>query len=224
MVKSELQNTDSFFFIGIAGSGMSAIAQYLASIGKDIAGSDRLFISGKKSEIQIQLEAENIKCFPQDGSGLSKEYQAVVVSTAVEKQNIEYRKAIELNIRVHHRSDVLAAIAQTKKTIAIAGTSGKSTVTAMTFEIFEKQGLKPSLISGAGLKKLQERGKIGNAVAGKGEYLIIEADESDGTLVKYKAFIGIILNIDKDHKELNEPQIDFIRIFIVNIFNHFNCV
>ena len=74
----------------------------------------------------------------------------------------------------------------------------------MIFDILEFAGLEPSIISGAGLIRLQEKGLIGNAFVGKGEWLVIEADESDGSIVYYKPEIGLLLNIDKDHKEIEE--------------------
>ncbi len=190
--------------MGIAGDGMSAIAQYLSGTGKNISGSDRQFSATKKNIRQEKLEAEGIKCFPQDASGLTDDIELVVISTAVEPTVLEYKTAVEKGIPVLMRSDLLAVISTLKKTIAVSGTSGKSTVTAMIYHIMNETGNNPSLITGAGLVSIQETGKIGNAVTGTGNYLIIEADESDGSLVKYKPEIGIILNIDKDHKELNE--------------------
>ena len=204
MTKLDIENHQSYFFIGVAGAGMSAIAQYLSGIGKKVSGSDRYFEDGKNSEIRKKLENENIKTFPQDGSGFNHLIDAVVVSTAVEESNVEYLLAIGKKIPIIHRADMLAAITKTKKTIAISGTSGKSTTVAMLYHIMEFAGYQPSLISGAGLTALIKQGKIGNAVAGKGDYMIIEADESDGTLTKYYPDTGVILNIDKDHKELSE--------------------
>ncbi len=200
----DISKIRNYFFIGIAGDGMSAIAQYLTGIGKNVSGSDRQFSSENKNERRKKLEAENISCFPQDTSGLNEKLELVVISTAIEPTVPEYKKAIDLGIPIAMRSDLLAAISRTKKTIAVSGTSGKSTVSAMIYHIFNKTKNKPSLITGAGLISIQKQGKIGNAIAGKGDYLIIEADESDGSLVKYKPEIGIILNIDKDHKELEE--------------------
>ena len=200
----KLQNINTFFFIGIAGDGMSAIAQYLSGIGKKVSGSDRQFSSVKKTYRQKQLEKENIDCFPQDTSGLTDNIELVVVSTAIEPTVEEYQIALQKNIPIAERSDILMAISQTKKTIAVSGTSGKSTVSAMIYHIMNFAGIKPSLITGAGLIDIQIHGKIGNAVAEQGDYLIIEADESDGSVIKYKPDIGIILNIEKDHKELSE--------------------
>jgi UDP-N-acetylmuramate--alanine ligase len=204
MQKNILEN-NNFFFIGIGGIGMSAIAQYLKGIGKNVSGSDRIFHENE-NHIKKQLANEGINCFSQDCSGLNSEIEVVVVSTAIENTVPEYKKALELGIKIVHRAEMLKAISETRKTIAIAGTSGKSTTVAMLFQILELDGFSPSLISGAGLISIQKLGKIGNAHVGTGEWLIIEADESDGTLTKYSPEIGVILNIDKDHKEFEELE------------------
>jgi len=197
------------FFLGIGGSGMSALAQYLQGIGKQVSGSDRLFAS--PSEVRDKLEAAGIRCYAQDGSGFSKDIDVVIVSTAVEDTVEEYRMAKERGIPVLHRSDLLALIAASRKTIAVAGTSGKSTTSAMLYSILEHAGLEPGIISGAGLTKLIRKGLIGNAAVGGGEWLIIEADESDGSIIQYHPAIGVLLNIDKDHQELDE----LVRLFKV---------
>ncbi|MBK7689568.1 MAG: UDP-N-acetylmuramate--alanine ligase [Bacteroidetes bacterium] len=194
----------NYFFIGVAGAGMSAIAQYLAGNGKTVKGSDRLFDFEENNHTKQQLEAEQIQCFLQDGSGIDEHTEAIIISTAIESSNPEIAKANELKIPIILRADLLAAICESKRTIAIAGTSGKSTTTAMLFHILHENGVSPSLITGAGLVRLQKEGKIGNAYCGTSDWLLIEADESDGTLVKYKPEIGLLLSIDKDHKELEE--------------------
>lgn len=192
------------FFIGIAGVGMSAIAQYLQGIGKNVSGSDRYFKPEEYNKTKTQLEAEGIQCFVQDGSGITQETDLVVVSTAIEDSVYEVKKAKELNIPIVRRSELLAMISASKKTIAVAGTSGKSTTSAMLYQILYDAGLEPSIISGAGLTSIIKQGKIGNAAVGKGDWLIIEADESDGSVVQYKPEIGLLLNIDKDHQEIDE--------------------
>lgn len=200
-------NTDeyqNYFFVGIAGTGMSAIAQYLNGIGKSVAGSDRLFSKENKMLIQEQFEKEGIECFFQDGSGITKDTQVVIVSTAIEESNVEYQKAKQLNIPILKRSELLAAISSVKKTIAVGGTSGKSTTTAMIFHILQENNYSPSLMTGAGLTKLQSKGLPGNAWVGESDWLVIEADESDGSIVNYIPEIGIVLNIDRDHKEFEE--------------------
>ena len=201
---TSLTNINNIFFIGIAGTGMSALAQFLAGSGKIISGSDRYFTSEIENETRQKLEAEGIECFPQNGDGITKQIELTIVSTAVEDTVPEVTKAKELGIPIIKRSDLLALIAATKRTIAVGGTSGKSTTGGMLFQILQTAGYEPGIISGAGLVSIIKEGKIGNAKVGKGEWLIIEADESDGSIVKYHPEIGLLLNIDKDHQEIEE--------------------
>lgn len=204
-----LHETDNIFFIGIAGTGMSALAQWLAESGKNISGSDRYFKTGLYNDTRNKLEAEGIKCFLQDGEGITQETQLVIVSTAIEDTVYEVQKAKSFGIPIMKRSELLALIASSKKTIAVGGTSGKSTTSAMIFDILDYAGYDPGIISGAGLIKLIRQGKIGNAKYGSGEWLVIEADESDGSIVQYQPEIGLLLNIDKDHKTID----DLVSIF-----------
>ncbi len=212
MSTTSLNDFKNPFFIGIAGSGMSALAQYLKGIGKNVSGSDRFFAPGSYNETKEKLEAEGIACFLQDGSGITGDTDLVVASTAIEDTVPEIQKAKQLGIPILKRSELLALIAASKKTIAVAGTSGKSTTSAMLFDILEYSGLQPSIISGAGLVSLIKKGKIGNAKVGSGEWLVIEADESDGSIVQYKPEIGLLLNIDKDHQEIGE-LLDLFGVF-----------
>ena len=219
-----LSDFKTVFFIGIAGTGMSAIAQYLAETGKQVSGSDRYFLPDEFNDTREKLEALGIRCFIQDGEGISDATDLVVVSTAVEDTIPEVQKAAALNIPIIKRSELLALIAASKKTIAVGGTSGKSTTCAMLFDILQYAGLNPSIISGAGLVSIIKEGRIGNAKAGKGEWLVIEADESDGSIVQYKPEVGVLLNVDKDHKEMNalveifsEFRKNTQRLFIVNL-------
>ncbi len=203
------------FFIGIAGTGMSAIAQYLRGVGKQVSGSDRYFSKGEADDIRQKLVAEGIGCFVQDGSGINDQTDLIVVSTAVEDSVPEVQKAKSLNIPIIKRSELLALITSSKKTIAVGGTSGKSTTSAMLFDILQLNGMEPSIISGAGLVSIIREGKIGNAKVGRGEWLVIEADESDGSIVQYHADIGLLLNVDKDHKEI-DILMDIFKTFRQN--------
>jgi UDP-N-acetylmuramate--alanine ligase len=201
---SSLKDFRNPFFIGVAGVGMSAIAQYLKGIGKNVSGSDRFFTPGEYNGTKEKLEADGIQCFVQNGEGITEATDLIVVSTAIEDTVVEVQKAKQLNIPILKRSELLSLIAASKKTIAVGGTSGKSTTSAMLFDILEYAGLQPSIISGAGLISIIKQGKIGNAKVGTGEWLVIEADESDGSIVQYKPEIGLLLNIDKDHQEIEE--------------------
>lgn len=225
-MKPKLESYNNIFFIGVAGTGMSAVAQYLAGIGKNVSGSDRYFGTGTSDDTRFKLEEAGIICFPQDGSGLHDKIDLVVVSTAIENTVPEVQKAKSLSIPLLKRSEVLAMIARSKKTIAVGGTSGKSTTSAMLYAILEKSGMEPGIISGAGLVELIQQGKIGNAAVGKGEWLVIEADESDGSIVQYEPEIGLLLNIDKDHQDIPELMQVFDQfknnsrqVFVVNQSN-----
>ena len=212
----DLLTQKQIHFIGVYGVGMSAIAQYLSGTGHIITGSDREFGKDGSQLVHQQLEEAGIQCFSQDGSAVHNKLDAVIISTAIEDTVPEFKKAKELGLPILHRADMLRLITETKRTIAVSGTSGKSTSTAMLFHILYESGLEPSIISGAGLVALQKQGKIGNAYAGKGDWLLIEADESDGSLVKYEPEVGVLLNLDKDHKEMEELHSIF-SIFKSNI-------
>lgn len=200
---TSISDFKNVFFIGVAGTGMSAIAQYLKGIGKEVSGSDRYFHPNEPNETKQKLEAEGIRCFLQNGEGITSDTDLVVVSTAVEDTVEEVIKAKQLNIPIIKRAELLAVIARSKKTIAVGGTSGKSTTSAMLFDILQHAGMQPSIISGAGLTSITKEGKIGNAKVGSGDWLVIEADESDGSIVNYTPEVGLLLNIDKDHKEID---------------------
>lgn len=193
-------------FTGIFGSGMSALAQYLRWQDVMISGSDRLFASPDTETIRSRLDKCGCNIFSQDGSGVTLSTDALCVSTAIEESNPDIAEARKRTIPVFHRSDVLAAVVAVKETIAVAGTSGKSTVSAMIFEFLTSCGKSPSLISGAALVRLEKEGLIGNAFCGTSDLLVVEADESDGTLVKYRPAVSVILNISKDHKNVQEVE------------------
>jgi UDP-N-acetylmuramate--alanine ligase len=215
-----ISDFSNVFFIGVAGTGMSAIAQYLAGAGKLVSGSDRYFLPGIINETREKLEAAGIRCFLQNGEGITSATELVVVSTAVEDSVHEVVKAKQLNIPIIKRSELLAMIAKSKRTIAVGGTSGKSTTSAMLFDIMEKAGMQPGIISGAGLISIMKEGKIGNAKSGLGDWLVIEADESDGSIVQYEPEIGLLLNIDKDHKEL-DALMEIFTVFKKNSKSRF---
>lgn len=222
----QLADINHVFFIGIAGVGMSAIAQYLCGIGKQVSGSDRYFVPTNDNDIKQKLTQEGITCYSQNGEGITKDIDVIVISTAIESTVPDMQIATQLNIPIIMRSDMLAIIAESKRTVAIGGTSGKSTTGGMLYQILFAAGLSPSIISGAGLVSIIKQGKIGNAIVGNGDWLIIEADESDGSITKYHADIGLLLNVDKDHQEITELLQLFLqfknnttRTFIVNQSN-----
>jgi UDP-N-acetylmuramate--alanine ligase len=211
-LSTDRQNLSSLHFVGIMGSGMSAIAQYLAWSGYEITGSDRIAFSVEMKDCKEKLERCGCTIFPQDGSGITATTGALVISTAIEDDNADIAAAHKRGIPVLHRSDVLALLVASHRTIAVCGTSGKSTVAAMIFEILRACGKSPSLITGANLVQLSQEGLLGNAFQGDSGILVMEADESDGTLVKYHPELAVFLNISKDHKSVMETLGLFERL------------
>src|SRR5215468_8562668 len=124
---SGLNDFKTVLFIGIAGTGMSALAQYLSGTNKKVSGSDRYFQPGVVNETRDKLQAMGIECYFQDGSGINEKTDLVIVSTAVEETVPEVQKAKQLNIPILKRSELLELITRSKKTIAVGGTPGKST-------------------------------------------------------------------------------------------------
>jgi UDP-N-acetylmuramate-alanine ligase len=193
-----------FHYAGLAGSGMSALAQFQAMMGGRVSGSDRAFDRGERAELRTQLQRLGIEIMPQDGSGVTDDCAALILSTAVEEKVADFAAARAKGIPIVHRSELLAHFVASYRTVAVSGTSGKSTVTAMIFEILEGAGPDPSVITGGDLRLLQARGLPGNAFAGGSDLLVVEADESDGSLVRYAPAVGVILNLQRDHKEMEE--------------------
>ena len=199
-------------FAGVAGSGMSALAQFMAMKGGRASGSDRSFDQGQRPEARAMLEALGVVIHPQDGAGLKGGCSALIVSTAVEEDVPDVATARLLGIPVLHRSDLLAHLVARYCTLAVTGTSGKSTTVAMAFEILRGAGRDPSVITGGELVALQREGRWGNAFAGHSDLLVVEADESDGTVVRYHPAVGVLLNLQRDHKEMDAVA-EMFRVF-----------
>jgi UDP-N-acetylmuramate--L-alanine ligase len=201
-----------FHYAGLGGTGMSALAQFQAMTGGRASGSDRAFDRGERQAFRAQLERLGICVLPQDGSGVGSDCTALVVSTAVEEEVPDFAAARAKGIPIVHRSEMLAHFVASHRSIAVTGTSGKSTVTAMIFEILRGAGRDPSVITGGDLPLLQAEGLPGNAAAGQSDLLVVEADESDGSLVRYAPGIGVILNLQRDHKEMAEVAAMFATL------------
>lgn len=199
-----------FHFVGVGGTGMSALAQHRTLGGARTTGSDRGFDQGGMAFERAALEALGVVVFPQDGSGVDSA-DVVVASTAVEAAIPDLARARERGLPIVHRADLLAATVAAGPSIGIAGSSGKSTVTAMVFEILRYAGMDPGLITGGRLVSLMEGGRLGNAWRGAGP-LVFEADESDGSLVKHAPEVGLVLNLHKDHMD-EEKVLEQYRVF-----------
>lgn len=206
-------------FIGIGGIGMSALAYVLAKKNLPVSGSDL-----RPSHITQQLEGLGVKIFKQQeaqnlsrlvdpetnghGSGSQVSPPQVVCSTAIRDNNSEYRAALEMGCPIFHRSDVLAALMQQYQAIAVAGTHGKTTTSSLIGYLLLKAGLDPTIIVGGEVAAWQ-----GNARTGESCYLVAEADESDGSLVKFSPQIGVVTNIELDHPDHYSTLAQVVSIF-----------
>lgn len=192
------------FFSGIAGSGLSAIATFMADKGHIIVGSDRAFDMDLLHPLKEIFQSKGITIVPQDGSGMDDSYDFAVFSTAVEPDQPEVLKAKEFKIPIKMRPEYLAEITSLFNTIAVAGTSGKSTTSGLLAFLMERLCLDPNFIGGGRVKQFKSPTNPGNSLTGDSDYLVIEACESDGTIVNYKPIHTIILNLDLDHHPVDK--------------------
>ena len=176
-------------FIGIGGSGMSGIAEVLLTLGYKVTGSDV-----KESDVTQRLRSLGAMIYIGHEASHSRGAHVVVTSTAVSQNNPEVVEARAQSIPVIPRIEMLAEIARLKYTIAIGGTHGKTTTTSMIASVLDAGGLDPTVVVGGRLKHLNS-----GAHLGKGEYLVAEADESDGSFLKLSPALSVITNIDNDH-------------------------
>ena len=198
--------------IGIGGVGMSALAQALVSLGHSVSGADRVVSSPDRAlwppSIR-RLEAMGVKVFPDDGSGVEASIQRVIVSTAIEPDNPGLANAQKLGIPVGHRAAALAEALSAFKLVAVAGTCGKSTVTAMLAHVLAACGFDPFCVNGAAVV-----GWNGSVRPGRGRYAVAEVDESDKSLTAFRPFAAIITNASADHyskEEMDEVFDAFVK-------------
>ena len=200
------------FFCGIGGSGMSALAQVLRHHGHAVRGSDRSRDQGQNHRLFEQLESWGIALYPQDGSGVDDTVDELVVSAAVEEDIPDVRAALREEKPVRKRAEVLAELFNRAAGVAVGGTSGKTTVAGMIGHVLRRTGRDPTVILGGAL--LNESPSLtGNAICGSPDLSVIEADESDGTIVLYEPSISVLTNISRDHKPL-EVLIGMFREFV----------
>lgn len=193
-----------YHLTGVAGTGMSALAQILAASGCQVSGSDRLFDTASHACVRNRsaletLQATGITMTAQDGSGVAPGTDAVIVSSAIESDNPDIQTAKRTGIPIRHRADVLAELTRGHTLVAIAGSSGKSTVTGMTGWILEGADFDPVVVNGAELIQWSRQGQLGNTRWGAGSTWVVEVDESDRSLLKFNPDWAVITNVSKDH-------------------------
>ena len=194
-----------FHLIGVGGVGMSALATLLFRQGHTVTGADRTLTS---ANVKF-LRDLGIEVFPDDGSAVDSSVDRVVVSTAIEETNPGLVKARELSVPVVHRAVALAEALGDRKLVAVVGTCGKSTVTAMLGHILAECGMDPLCVNGANVP-----GWEGAVRFGSGEYAVAEVDESDRSLVAFKPYAAVVTNASADHyskEEMDEVFDAFVK-------------
>lgn len=200
------------FFSGIGGSGVSAIAGFVLEKGALVSGSDRAFDLNPAHPMYSMLKQKGIVLVPQDGSGITPSIDLAVFSTAVEPDRPEVIKVKELNIPAMTRPKCLAEIVSDFSSIAVAGTSGKSTASGLLAFLMQKIGMQPNFIGGGRVKAWRTDSSTGNFLAGDSSFLVIEACESDGTIVNYRPMHSIFLNLELDHHSVEETGRMFLKL------------
>ncbi|KPL67833.1 UDP-N-acetylmuramate--alanine ligase [Erythrobacter sp. SG61-1L] len=206
-----------WFFCGIGGSGMLPLAMILKGQGATIAGSDRSRDQGRTPEKFAWLEREGIALFPQDGSGVTSPDQVLIASAAVEDTVPEMVRAKELGCARMTRAELLSTLFnRAASSVAIGGTSGKSTVTGMTGWIMQQAGRDPTIMNGAVMKNFASAEvPFASARVGAGDVFVSEVDESDGSIALYRPSVAVLLNVSLDHKGMEELRIlfgDFLAV------------
>ncbi len=199
------QNDYHIHFVGIGGIGMSGIAELLINLGYKVSGSDL-----KLSHITKRLEKIGGTIYQGHRKEQIKDADVIVTSTAIAKENPEVVHAQEKNISIIPRAEMLAELMRIKYSIAVSGAHGKTSTTSMIAQILNTAGLDPTVIIGGLLKGLDT-----NALHGKGDFIVAEADESDGSFLKYAPAIAAVTNIDLEHldfyKDIEEIKDTFVK-------------
>jgi len=203
-------NIGLIHFIGIGGIGMSGIAELLHNLGYKVQGSDQAENANTR-----RLTEKGIKVFIGHAAGNLGNAEVVVISSAVKPDNVEYKAAKERHLPIVRRAEMLAELMRFRQAIAIGGTHGKTTTTSLISALLEAGSLDPTVINGG---IINARGT--NAYLGQGEWMVVEADESDGSFLKLPADIAVVTNIDPEHLDYYgsyENVCEAFRQFVENV-------
>ena len=208
MEKINVGQKDIIHFVGIGGIGMSGLAQIMKNMGFKIQGSDQ-----NKNKNTISCSKLGIKIFIGHSSNNVRRANIFVKSTAIKNNNIEIKYAKKNKLPIYSRAEVLADVVSLKKNIIVTGSHGKTTTTSLVAKILSDQKLDPTIINGGVINSFKSNAKLG-----KGEWAILEADESDGSFLQLPVNYSIVTNIDYEHldyyknyKNLEKSFVKFIN-------------
>jgi UDP-N-acetylmuramate--alanine ligase len=201
-----MSKNKSYFFCGIGGSGMLPLANIVRDSGATVAGSDRALDQGRLGAKFEWLQSMGISLHKQDGSGLTSGDQILIASAAIEDSVPDIAKGIELGCPRMTRAELLAELFNAApRSIAVGGTSGKSTVTGMIGWILTDAGLDPTIMNGGVMKNfVADDAPFASARVGKGDVFVSEVDESDGSIALFTPEVAVLNNVSLDHKSLEE--------------------
>jgi UDP-N-acetylmuramate--alanine ligase len=197
-------------FVGIGGTGMNGIAEVLVNQGFDVSGSDL-----QESRSTRHLRKLGASVFIGHDAAQVEAVDVLVVSTAVPEDNPEVQAAREARIPVVPRAEMLAELMRFKRGIAVAGTHGKTTTTSLAASLFAEAGLDPTFVIGGVVNAWGS-----NARLGQGEYLLAEADESDGSFLLLQPIIALVTNIDRDHLESYDNSFENLKKAFLEFLHH----
>ncbi len=201
-----MHKNKSYFFCGIGGSGMLPLANIVRDAGATVAGSDRALDQGRLGPKFEWLQSFGINLFAQDGSGLVSGDQILIASAAIEDSVPDIAKANALGCQRMTRAELLAELFNAApRSVAVGGTSGKSTVTGMIGWILTEAGLDPTIMNGAVMKNfVAADAPFASARVGQGGVFVSEVDESDGSIALFTPEVAVLNNVSLDHKSLEE--------------------
>ncbi|MEY4619645.1 MAG: hypothetical protein RIS65_817 [Pseudomonadota bacterium] len=201
-----MHKNKSYFFCGIGGSGMLPLANIVRDAGATVAGSDRALDQGRLGAKFEWLQSLGIHLFAQDGSGLISGDQILIASAAIEDSVPDVAKANALGCARMTRAELLADLFNNApRSVAVGGTSGKSTVTGMIGWILTDAGLDPTIMNGAVMKNfVADDAPFASARVGQGDVFVSEVDESDGSIALFTPEVAVLNNVSLDHKSLEE--------------------
>jgi UDP-N-acetylmuramate--alanine ligase len=213
-----------YFFCGIGGSGMTPLALIIQARGGHVEGSDRALDQGRNGERFDFLRTRGVLLHPQDGSGIRRDSQTLVVSTAVEETVPDVKAARRVGAAIMTRAELLALLFNRAALgVGVAGTSGKSTTVGMIGWILHCAGKSPTIMNGADMKNFMDSGApFASARVGEGDIFVSEIDESDGSIEIFKPDVAVVNNISLDHKPLDELRRlfrDFVAKAQTAVFN-----
>lgn len=219
-----MHKNKSYFFCGIGGSGMLPLANIVRDAGATVAGSDRALDQGRLGAKFEWLQSLGIDLFPQDGSGLISGDQILIASAAIEDSVADVAKANALGCARMTRAELLADLFNAaRRSVAVGGTSGKSTVTGMIGWILTDVGLDPTIMNGAVMKNfVADDAPFASARVGQGDVFVSEVDESDGSIALFTPEVAVLNNVSLDHKSLQELRQlfgDFVKKAKVCVWN-----